>query len=192
MRWMRILLACAADRFRFRSLVSNTRGASAVEFALMLPVALALYAFLCGLVEAMIVKRDVDTTARTISDLVARSSATGAKANFDCLLGAAAAVMTPWSSANLSVVVTEVQIQAGGSGVVIWSEPAFNGVQRPVGSTVPAPGANSFAQGSYQILAEVSYAYTPFASFTSLTPSFVLAGSQYNSPQVSSSVQDTM
>lgn len=170
--------------------LADNRGASAVEFVLTLPIFLAAYALACTLVQAMIVQRDVALTARTVTDLVARQKTSVARSDLMPMLQTASAVMTPWSSANLSIVVSEVQIQADGSGVVVWSEPAFKGVKRKKGSVVPNPGVN-FAQGSYQVLGEVSYLYTPFDGFATGAAPFSLSYANYNAPRYTLSISET-
>lgn len=166
-----------------------TGGVAAIEFALILPVALSLYGLMVVFAEGMSVKRDVVFTARTITDLVTQQNTTVSTSNVDCMLGAAAQSMYPWDSANLSIVVSEVQIQANGDAVVQWSRAAYNGAARSQGSTIPYSGVGmKFPANSYQIFGEVSYVYQPLQIYVQGAPSYTLSEGIYMFPRNSTSI----
>ena len=125
-------------RRAFAAALKDERGVGAIEFALILPVALAVYGLMVLVVEGMSLKRNVVFTARTITDLVTQQNKSVSAASVDCMLSAAAQIMYLWPSANLSIVVSEVQIQANGDAVVQWSRGAYNGSARAAGSTSSA------------------------------------------------------
>ena len=181
----RIASAFASGLNRFRT---DARAVAAVEFAMLLPIALSMYAMMVIIAEAMVVKRDVVFTARTITDLVSQgtpgSSATLSNATLQSEINAAAAVMTPWSSANLSIIVSEVQINADGTGTVIWSQAGYSGKARAIGSVVDNPGTK-FAQGSFQILGEVSYVYTPLNIYFNNLTDYTLSEQVFIAPRSS-------
>ena len=167
----------------------DIRAVSTLEFALILPVALLMYAMMVMLSEAMVVKQDVVTTAKTITDLVAQTDQTGqlSTATLQAELGAAGAVMTPWDSSGLSIVVSELQINADGTGTVIWSQAGYGGTARVAGTKLPKP-STQFVTGSYQLYGEASYAYTPMQIFVSLTGPITLSEAIFNSPRNSPSI----
>lgn len=175
---------------RFRR---DDRGISTIEFVLILPIALLMYALLVVLSEAMIIKQDVVTTAKTITDLVAQTDQSGqlSTAALNCSLGAAAAIMTPWSSSNLSIVVSEVQINPDGTGTVIWSKSAYNGTARTPGTKIAATGT-LFTAGSYQLYGEASYAYTPLQLYMPSLGTIALSEAIFNSPRNSTSISLTV
>ena len=173
-----------------RRFARNEAGASLVEFVLILPIALMMYAFMCVLAQGMAIKRNVIFTARTITDLVAQQNTSVSSATLNCFLNAASAVMSPYPSAPLSIVVSQVQINADGTGTVIWSQAAYNGAARTVGSIVPSPGT-SFNQGSFQILGEVSYAFQPGTVFLMSAANFTLSENIYEAPRASTSISVT-
>ena len=167
----------------------DIRAVSTVEFALILPVVLLMYAIMVMLSEAMIVKQDVVTTARTITDLVAQTDQTGqlSTATLQAELGAAGAVMTPWDTSNLSIVITELLVNSDGTGTVVWSQGSYNGTARTVGTILPKP-SSAFTAGSYQLYGEVSYVYTPLQIFLPMTGPFTLSEAVFNSPRNSASI----
>ena len=170
-------------------LFRDPRGVSSIEFALIVPVALIMYAMMVMLSEAMVVKQDVVTTAKTITDLVAQTDQTGqlSTATLKAELGAAGAVMAPWDSSGLSIIVSELQINADGTGTVVWSEAGYGGTARVVGSKLPKP-SSQFTAGSYQLYGEASYAYTPMQIFMSLTGPITVSEAIFNSPRNSPSI----
>ena len=167
----------------------DNRGISTIEFVLILPVALLMYALLVVMSEGLIIKQDVVTTAKTITDLVAQTDQSGqlSTATLDCTLGVAAAVMTPWSSSNLSIVVSELLINPDGSGTVVWSRAAYNGVARTAGSILPATGS-LFTPGSYQLYGETSYAYKPMAVYIPSLGTITLSEAIFNTPRNAGSI----
>ena len=167
----------------------DIRAVSTLEFALILPVALLMYAMMVMLSEAMVGKQDVVTTAKTITDLVAQTDQTGqlSTATLQAELGAAGAVMTPWDTSGLSIVLSELQINANGTGTVIWSQSRYNGTARTIGSQLPKP-TSGFAAGSYQLYGEVSYAYTPLQLFMPVTGPITVSQAIFNSPRNSANI----
>ena len=154
---------------------------------LILPIALMMYAMMAVLAQGMAVKRNVVYTAHTITDIVAQQNTSISTANLDAMLGASAAVMTPWSSAQLSIVVSELQINANGTGTVQWSRAAYGGTARAVGSIVPAPTSN-FTAGGYQILGEVAYNFQPMRLYLPVSANINLSEGFYEGPRNSTSI----
>ena len=179
-----------AARAVFARFLREVGGVGTVEFSLILPAALAVYGMMILAMEGMSIKRDVVFTARTITDLVTQQGTTVSTASVDCMLGAAGQAMYPWSSANLSIVLSEVQIQANGDAVVQWSRAAYNGSARAPGSTIPFSGSGSakFTRNSHQILGEVSYDYHPLQTIVQIAPSFNLSEAIYMFPRNSASI----
>lgn len=166
------------------ALRDDARATAAVETALILPVALTMFALLLYGAEAFAIQRKVTLTARTVTDLVTQATPTqfssGASvvtaSAIDPLLSMSTAVLTPYAAANLAVVVSEVKINSDqATATVQWSEPcpttaclSTTGVAaRPYGQTITLPtGMGTGQAGSYFILGEVSYNYTPLNLFT--------------------------
>src|SRR6185369_4047067 len=94
---------------RTSGLVGDQRGVSAVEFAIMLPLMLSVYLGAVELSQGIAATRKVTLTARTVADLVSQT-ATVNNADMNNCLAAAAAVIEPFSAANLKVTVSSFLI----------------------------------------------------------------------------------
>jgi Flp pilus assembly protein TadG len=167
-----------------RSLAADQRGVSAVEFALLLPLMLALYLGVVELSQGIAADRKATLTARTISDLVSQVSNIN-NADMTNSLNAAAAVMAPFPVGNLKVTVTSVSIDANGKATVDWSD-AFNGTARAKGSTITLPSGLNVANTSL-IWSEVQYAYKPTIGYV-ITSTLTLKDQIFMRPRLSTYV----
>jgi Flp pilus assembly protein TadG len=191
-----------------RALRDDPRATAAVEAALILPVALTMFALLLYGAEAFAIQRKVTLTARTVTDLITQAAPTqmssGASvvvaADIDPLLQVSSAVLTPYANANLAMVVSEVLVNSDqATAVVQWSEPCPNttclsatGVAvRPHGQTITLPtGLGTGQAGTYLILGEVSYNYTPLNLYTPAA-ALTLHDAIYLTPRQSTSISCT-
>jgi Flp pilus assembly protein TadG len=161
-----------------RALREDTRATAAVEGALLLPVAMTMFALLLYGAEAFNIQRKVTLTARTVTDLITQSTPTMvssqpsiAQSAIDTDLSVASSVLTPYTAANLTMVASEVQVNTDQlTAKVIWSEPYNGATARTNGSTVTLPsGMGTGQQGNYFVLGEVYYNYTPINFYTPLS-----------------------
>ena len=140
--------------------------------ALILPVALSLLGLVMVGGQGFEVQRKVVLAARTVTDLVSQSPyvqdavVTGAadlkQTALDTDLALAAEIVYPWPSTAMSVVVSELQVNSSNNtGVVVWSEPYYNGVKLPVGTVVTLSPAMIATGATYLIYGQVSYTFTP-------------------------------
>jgi Flp pilus assembly protein TadG len=166
------------------ALARDTRGVSAVEFALLLPLMLSLYLGAVELSQGIAADRKVTLTTRTIADLVSQVTNIN-NAGMTNSLNAAAAVMAPYSVANLKVTISSVSIDANGRATIAWSD-ALNGTARAVGSTVTLPSALNVASSSL-IWSEVQYSYKPVIGYV-ITNTLTLKDQIYMRPRLSTSV----
>ncbi len=143
---------------RLSSLAGDQRGVSAVEFALLLPLMLALYLGVVEISQGIGADRKVTMTARAIADLVAQATSMS-NSDMTNSLNAATAVMAPFPDSKLKVTVTSVAVDANGNATVKWSD-TKNGTARAIGSTVTLPAALKINSSSL-IWSEVEYAYKP-------------------------------
>lgn len=184
------MLRLAAKNFcdRLYRLTVDQRGASAVEFAMVLPLMVALYFGAVELSEGIGISRKVSLTARTVADLVARVSSIN-NAGMTDVLNASTAVMAPYSTTPLRITVSSVKIDANGRATIDWSD-TRNGTARAVGSTVTLPGALVIPNTSL-IWSEVQYDYRPAVGYV-ITGTLTLKDQLFMSPRVSSSVTRTV
>lgn len=81
----------------------------------------------------------------------------------DTDLALSAEIIYPWPSTTLSVVVSELQVNASNNtGVVVWSEPYYNGVALPVGTKISLTPSMIASGATYLIYGQVGYTFQPF------------------------------
>jgi Flp pilus assembly protein TadG len=169
---------------RLLSLASDQRGVSAVEFAMLLPLMLALYFGVVEISQGIAAQRKVTMTARAVADLVSQASNV-ANSYMNNSLDAAVAVMAPFPDSKLKVTVTSIQVDANGNATVAWSD-TKNGTERAQGSSVTLPAALLIANSSL-IWSEVEYAYTPTIGYI-VSGTLTLKDSLYMRPRLSNCV----
>jgi Flp pilus assembly protein TadG len=174
-------------RRRVGQLAGDEQGISAVEFALLLPLMVALYLGVVEISQAIGASRKVTLTTRTVADLVSQVSTIN---NNDMTnsLNAASTVMAPFANSNLKVVVTSVVIDATGKATVAWSD-TLNGTARSKGATVTLPSALNVANTSL-IWSEVQYNYKPLVGYY-ITGTLTLKDQIYMRPRLSDQVTRT-
>ena len=166
---------------RLSSLAGDQRGVSAVEFALLLPLMLALYLGVVEVSQGIGADRKVTMTARTIADLVAQTSNVS-NSDMTNSLNAATAVMAPFPDSNLKVVVTRVDVDANGNATVAWSD-TKNGTAKKKGDPVTLPAALNIANSSL-VWSEVEYAYKPTMGYV-ISGTLTLMDQLYMRPRLS-------
>jgi Flp pilus assembly protein TadG len=167
---------------RLAGLAKDERGVSAVEFAMLLPLMLTLYLGAVEVSQGIAADRKVTLTARTVADLVSQAQQKVDNSYMTNSLNAATAVMAPYPSSNLKVVVSSVKIDAEGKATIDWSD-TLNGTARAKGSTVTLPAALNIPNSSL-IWSEVQYNYTPVIGYV-ITGSMNLKDQIYMRPRMS-------
>lgn len=172
-------LSALVDRW-----LRSEQGTSLVEFAIVLPVMLALYLGGFQLSDAIACNRKVTVTARSIADLTSQYSGV-TMSQIDTILAASRQVMSPYDPSSTLVRVSEITVDNNYRSTVTWSR-AINGGGRTPGSTFPLPAAMT-SPGISMIYAEVSYPYTPMVRVGMLQP-VTLSEHIYMMPRVANSV----
>ena len=148
--------------------VDATGGVAIVEFALVVPLLLLLYA---GSIEASslyTVDRRVTVIAGTMGDLVARwdpGQGNIPQGTIDDYFTASEIIMTPYDPAGLGQVVSLVSVDADGDTAVLWSEASGGATARAEGASFPLAAStqmNEVSRGTGCFVAsETTYGYTP-------------------------------
>jgi Flp pilus assembly protein TadG len=182
---------------RWRAFGGDARATALVETALILPSALLLFALLIYGAEGFAIQRKVTLTARTVTDLITQATPTlysnqasvMSAASISNYLQVASAVLAPYAAANMSMVVSQVLVNSGGTtATVTWSEPYNGGTARQAGKGLTLPGTIGTGQaGNYFVFGEVYYTYTPLNFYMSLSP-ITLYGSIYLTPRQETSI----
>ncbi|MBO6754895.1 MAG: pilus assembly protein [Roseibium sp.] len=150
---------------QFYQLIKNRQGVAAVEFALLLPVLLILVIGMAETTDALNHDRKVSQVASTIADLVAQGQIVSPTELSDYFLGAEA-IMEPYPTTTLDIIVASVTFDADGDPVVDWSEDNDGGSPWPAGGPPPITlPATIRVPGASVVVGDASYTYTPmFAS----------------------------
>ena len=144
-------------RAAIRRFVGNARGAVAIEFALILPVMVVMLTGLIELSYLMMAERRVSGAAHSTADLIGQSTDL-TSSDLSDIFSAAALIMAPFDTANLTIGVSSVRFDDDtGDPSQDWSS-AYNGgaVANP---TTLATGMGE--AGTSVIIVTASYTYQP-------------------------------
>jgi len=177
----------AALRLRVADFVADRRGVSALEFAITLPLMLALYLGTAEVTQGISVKRKVTLTARAVADLSSQYTAI-TNADLTNIFNAGSAIIAPYAVGNLAETVSEIAVDSNGNATVVWSSTS-NGTALTVGQTVTLPSGLAMPN-SYLILGQASYSYNPTYGYV-LTNTLTLSDQFYMRPRQSNSISLT-
>jgi Flp pilus assembly protein TadG len=154
-----------------RRFARDRRGVSAIEFALVAPLMIALYIGMAEVTEGTAIDRQITQTARAVGDLASQANLA---ANYDInstqlanILTAANAMMYPNATTSLQVTVTGISVAANGTATVLWSGANANATALTKGSTLTVPSGLKIANTASQLIwAKVTWPYTPNLGYT--------------------------
>lgn len=159
-------------------------GLAAIEFAMLLPVMIAMFLGSVELTDALTCKQKVAGLAATAADLVGQEKNV-TNADIANVFSAVNSIVYPYPNASVRVVISSLVDNGSGGAKVAWSD-AQNGTARAVNSTVTVP-SGVIPTGGSVILAEVSYPYTSRVS-SFLTGTTNLTSTFYSRPRRSATV----
>ncbi|MGU3469320.1 TadE/TadG family type IV pilus assembly protein [Methylobacterium sp. C33D] len=145
----------------------NSRGVAAVEFALILPILVAIYFGTAELTRMVGASRKLSLFARTVADLSGQAG--NEKPSTDDMAAIAkfaAVVMRPLDTSNIITVVNAMGVEAingvfYGGVCSSWPQNARPVLQINGTGGLPATPATYQFDGARYILAEVTMPYTP-------------------------------
>jgi Flp pilus assembly protein TadG len=147
-----------------RRALSDRRGVSAIEFALLAPALILLYVASVELGNALTISRRASAVASTATDLTAQVK-TVATADLQDITSAATSILAPYSTTPLKIVLTSVVADQNNPPRVCWSYATNGGTALAKGAVVSLPAGLTQANSSV-IMAKVTYAFTPLLGLT--------------------------
>jgi Flp pilus assembly protein TadG len=148
------------------------RGLAAVEFALLLPMMVALFCVVMEMGNFLTVQRKVVQATQNAADLLTQEKTLG-NANFDDVTQALRVILRPFPDASLAYRVTSVVYNAtSGAAAVGWQKSYGTLGSAPVGPTSTAAGLG--LPGESSLVVNLSYVYTPL--FPQIAPSSITIG----------------
>lgn len=177
----------SSARDRARQYAQDASGVAAVEFSLILPVALLMMALVVYGGQAFRIQRKVELSAATVANLVAQgdntSVASVTSAEMTQILAYPNLILYPNDASAIQVVVSELAISSVSgvvSGTVVGSWANANATVRPCNQQVPinsnivaafTGGASAYTNNSgYVILSEIVYPFNPYDLYGSVAP----------------------
>lgn len=178
-----VAAALKAIGSRIARLARDRRGVSAVEFALILPIMLALYFGADELGNGLTIERKVTHVSSTLSDLVTQAT-TISDTDMSNILNAAASVVTPYSTSLLTIRISELYVDANGKVTVQWSD-AYNTTKLATGTVIGnVPTTLKSTTAAYLVTAEIHYSYKPTVGYV-MTGTFDIHDQFYLRPRLS-------
>lgn len=152
-----------------RLFADSTRGVAAVEFAIILPLMVAIFCGMCELTIGYNMSRKMIMLTRTLADLTARARGSVTTTKIESIFSAASVALQPYdaSAAQLRLSSIEVKMVNGQAvGTVKWSCAKGKTILgRDVDTTYPVP--LGFEPSASQpttafVLAETELLYKPY------------------------------
>jgi Flp pilus assembly protein TadG len=175
------MMRAAARLMRFSR---DRRGVSAVEFALVAPMMIALYFGCVEISDGVAADRKVSLTAAALANLVAQSTSLSAT-DMNNVLDASTAIIAPYSASNLKMTVSCLSIDANKNVTTKWTATRNGGT----GMTLTVPTDLKVAS-TQLIFAQVSYAYKPIVGYT-ITGTLTLSDQMFMMPRITAPTYGT-
>ena len=175
------MMRAAARLMRFSR---DRRGVSAVEFALVAPLMIALYFGCVEISDGVAVDRKVSLTAAALANLVAQSTSLSST-DMNNVLDASTAIIAPYSASNLKMTVSCLSIDANKNVTTKWTATRNGGT----GMTLTVPTDLKVAS-TQLIFAQVSYAYKPIVGYT-ITGTLTLSDQMFMMPRITAPTYGT-
>lgn len=121
-------------------LMKNEDGIGAVEFALLVPVLLALYIGAVELSVAMTIDKKVSKATAIATDIISQLE-TVDENTLSKMVGVAQSIVAPYEASSLGMQVIGISVDGGGTSRVSWSWDETNGRPIKAGDEITIPAA---------------------------------------------------
>jgi Flp pilus assembly protein TadG len=146
-----------------RALAKDRRGASAVEFALMIPFLLIVYLGGVQTFQAVAAYRKLSDATVELANVTAQYQALSST-DLANIFSATSQIMTPYPTGNMTMVLSIIKTNASNSACVYSSTPYNGGTALRAGAAFTPPAGLMTANSTY-ILVQTSYLFTPTLAY---------------------------
>ena len=147
-------------RRSWRDLLAHTGGVAAIEFALVIPLIILVYAGGFEIVQAATVNRKLTDTTVQLANVTTQYTAV-AQPDLANIFAASSQIMAPYPSGSLKIVLSQVQTDKNSNGTVAWSQGYPTGTPcLAKNSAVALPTGFASPLANY-ILVQTTYSYAP-------------------------------
>ncbi len=145
-------------------LFSDRRGVAALEFALIVPLLMAMYFVTMEVSQAIEANKKVSRVGDMVADLVTQQPSIS-KSELEAIMQIGEATLQPYNRSQPTIAITAIQItdETTPKVQVVWSRTLVNGTfssGEVAGSITTVPAALE-VKGSFLVRAESSLAYAP-------------------------------
>ena len=164
----------------------DRRGVSAVEFALLAPLMITLYVGCAEISDAVSADRKVSLTAAALANLAAQVT-TISTSDMTNIMDATSAIISPYSTSQLSTTLSCISIDSQSRATVKWSVTRGGSARS---GTITIPSALAVAN-TQLLLGEATYQYRPTVGYT-ITGTLNLSDRMYMSPRITAPVYNNV
>jgi len=150
-------------RARLQRFARERSGASAIEFAFLAPILIAIYVSSFEITTGYSVSQKTLKAAGSIADIVTRQD-TVSKAFLSEMIDTAESTIAPSPALGLKLKITGVTIDSSGNAKVLWSWDESGSTPYTKGSGVDVP-ADMRKPGSFLVRSELSVQHTMLLFF---------------------------
>ena len=189
---MRVRMAAQAAWRQALLLRDDTKGVSAVEFAMIIPLMFVMFFGMLDLSNGFAVDRKISQISQGIADLASRYT-TLAETDVTNFFIIADAMLTPYDKTQLKATISQVYIDPSTkTAKVVWSR---GDEKKNVGTVVTVPtnlivkdAAGNYLPNQYLILGEANYRYVPTIGWVVPKGGLTLTDAMYTRPRQTSCV----
>ncbi len=155
-----------------RSFGRDRKAASAIEFAVIVPLLLVMYLGTMELGQGIETNKKVARSASMIGDLVTQSTSL-TKSELDGILVVGESILQPYYRSRPTIIITAIRLDNASPPVarVVWRRKIQNGStsgDKPVAETIVVPAQLRIA-GTFLVKVETQLAYQPVITWSNST-----------------------
>lgn len=175
-----------------RHFLRDRSGLSGLEFAILLPLIVMLFAATLDLGEALMVNRRVNQIATTTSDIVTQESG-WSNQQLKTLLDGSTSILEPFVAEPATVLVSVLDIDSKGHATVNWSY-GYNTTALAAGAQSPVDIPSTIKEPGVQIVVtvvnfEMTTTFTALLSKVTGLDSYQLSSNAFARPRVGDTVE---